>query len=223
MNTLALDSSALISLSESCVISALRFLKAKAAFVAPDSVYLESVENPLKIKQYGFSALRIKRLFFEGAVRRVSASPEKTQAVLALANSLFYVGERPLELIHKGEADCLGLALAGVVGGIAVDEKTLKLLIENPNKLRDLLVGEYEEKVRIEETTLKKWQQLTRGIKIIRSAEILAIAGKLGYFRFFQDDEVPAFHAAIYALKGYGCSLTKDELKEFEQINFKGR
>lgn len=223
MNTLVLDSSALISLSESCVVSALRFLRKSARFIAPESVFDESVENPLKIKQYGFSALRIKRLFFEKVVDEVPAAAARSQEVLSLANSLMLVDGRPLELIQLGEADCLGLVLSGNADAVVIDEKTLKLLVENPNKMRELLRGEYSGKVGFNEAALRKWQQLTRGVKIIRSAEILAVAGRLGYFRFFQEDEEAAFHASIFALKGYGCSITKEELREFEQIIIKGR
>ena len=218
MKTLAVDSSSLISLSESCVVSVFRHLLGRARFVAPESVYQESVDTPSRIKQHGFSALRIKRLFFEGAVGKVAADLQRTREILQLANSTMLVDGKPLELIQIGEAECLALVLSGKADALIIDEKTLRLLIENPEKLMGILKTEYEGKVVLEEKSLQKWQQLTRGIKIIRSAELLAVAGKNGYFGFFGDDEVLALRAAVFALKGYGCSLTKDELKEYDKL-----
>jgi hypothetical protein len=65
---------------------------------------------------------------------------------------------------------------------------------------------------------LSEWQKLTRGVKVVRSAELVAIAGELGYFDVFGAEKNDAVHAAVYALRGYGCSLTNDELKEFEEL-----
>ncbi len=219
MKTLVFDSSSLISLSESCIVSTLRFLKNKtgARFIAPESVFEESVGRPSKIKQYGFSAVRIKRLFFEGVMERVVVDGRLTEKVLSLANNLFYVGRVPLELIHLGEAECL--AYAHNTNGMVIDEKTLRLLVEDPNKLRGLLKGEYGGRLVINEERLVEWQSLARGIKILRSAELVGVAAKQGYFKKFEDDEGFAYKSAIYALRGFGCSLTNDEMREFENTN----
>ncbi|MFH0971345.1 MAG: hypothetical protein V1835_02145 [Candidatus Micrarchaeota archaeon] len=220
-----LDSSALISLSESCVVSVLRHLKekSKARFAAPESVFVESVERPAKTRQHGFSAVRIKKLFSEGIVEKITASQEKTRDILNTANNLFFVGNVALELIQVGEAEC-----AAVIGDnpdmcMIIDEKTLRLLIESPNKLRAVLEGEYGEKIKIDGKMLEKWQHMTRGIKVLRSVEVLGVAVEKGYFRSFGEDENLAYHSAVFALRGFGCSLTNSELNEFEQLFARGR
>ncbi len=223
MARLVLDSSALISLAESCTLSALAFLKEKAAaeFLAPGAVYKECVDNAEKIKRYGFSAIRIAKLFEDGIVKEAEVEKASTDEILGVANKLFSVSGKPLELIQLGESECMGLL--GSEKNLVIDEKTLRLLIEDPNKLRVLLKDEYEDKIEISADSLAKWQQMTRGIKVLRSAELLAVAAKKGYFDSFKSERSNALKFSIYALRGVGCSLTKEELTDYEGISILGR
>ncbi len=133
MKTLVFDSSALISLSETCSLSALDFLKKKSGvrFLAPESVHAETVETPLKIRKYSYSALRIKRLFDAGVVERGSADAAQTREIMKASNNLFFVGGRALKLIQEGEAACVAVMKQDAEAKfLAIDEKTLRLLVE---------------------------------------------------------------------------------------------
>ncbi len=223
MKRIVLDSSALISLSESCVASCLKFLKEKNSieFLAPQRVYDECVTRPLGIKQYGFSALRIKRLFLEGIVKITEVDGKEVELFLNAANNIYRVDGKPLELIQRGEAECV--VLMKKADCLVIDEKTLRLLVESPKKMEELLKSEYGKIVGVDGNYLVKMQQMTRGIKILRSAEILTIATKQKYFASYMQDETEAGRFGIFALRGFGCSLTKEELIEFENLNMVGR
>lgn len=223
MKRVVLDSSALISLSESCAASCLGFLKEKNSieFLAPQTVYDECVTRPLGIKQYGFSALRIKRLFLEGIVKKTEVDGLEVDAFLEVTNKLYHVNGKNLELIQRGEAECV--VLMKKADCLVIDEKTLRILVESPKKMGEILKSEYGKEVGLDGNSLTKLQQMVRGIKILRSAEILVVAAKQGYFARFGEDEGEAGKSGIYALRGFGCSLTKEELIEFENLNMMGR
>ncbi|MFH1107092.1 MAG: hypothetical protein V1787_04300 [Candidatus Micrarchaeota archaeon] len=218
---LVFDSSALISLSETCNAGALQYIKRRLGtrFMAPRPVFEESVGTPSKIKKYGFSALRIKRLFDEGVIEVPEAETDSLAVeVMGYGNSLLSSGKRPLKLIHYGEAACLALMIKTGCRHLAVDEKTLRLLAEAPHKMVKLLQPEYSEQLVENQQALEKWREKTKGMKVIRSAEILAVAAEQGFFKPFGKDEGRALHAAVYALRNAGCSLTSRELAAYEQI-----
>ncbi|MFH1199775.1 MAG: hypothetical protein V1708_01780 [Candidatus Micrarchaeota archaeon] len=219
--TLVFDSSTLISLSETCSTAALGFLKKRSGvrLAAPQAVYEESVGTPSRTHKFGFSALRIKRLFSNGVIEVPAGDlRQETDAILQECNSLLAVGGRPLKLIHEGEAACIALLQKTGAQHLAIDEKTLRLMVESPKKMRKLLQAEYSQPIEENTAALKQWEAKTKGVRIIRSAEILATAAQEGFFRQFGADEQDAWHAAAYALRNAGCSLSSRELAAFAQI-----
>lgn len=218
--TLVLDSSALISLSETCNAAALAFVKERCGvrLLAPESVFKETVETPSRIRKYGFSALRIKRLFDGGVVEAKKTDGAFVEELLSISNSLFSVGGRPLKLIQEGEAACVALMKQQGAKFLAIDEKTLRLLVEAPLKLRRLLQEEYEQEIEADGRRLANWRQRVFGIRVVRSSEILTVAAEKGFFKGFGADAAQAFHAAVYALRNAGCSLTAKELAAYSQL-----
>ncbi len=214
------DSSSLISLVETCNLDSLSFMKRKkkASFLVPPAVVYEIIENPLHIHRYAFAALRLKRALHEGMLEPFDAPglAQKTREILQHANNIFSVNGTPLKILHPGEAECLAGYLDSQAKGIVVDEKTTRLLIESPQLLWDSLKTEFGNGVRISEASLNKLKDKLRGFSALRSTEIIAIAYENGYYSSFGEDETDAFHAAAYALRQAGCSITSHELADYE-------
>jgi predicted nucleic acid-binding protein len=217
------DSSALISLSDTCNIDVLRFLRARGGeFAIPPAVEEEIVEHPAQLKQYAFSAVRLRKLVEDGVVR--AESPQRLasekQAVENAANNALRVGDRPLRLIHSGEAECLALLRISQQAQktLLVDEKTVRLLLESPKTLAERLRGEYAADVSIDETQMRAFKTGLERVNVVRSTELVAVAASLGFFADYGSLAGEAARTALGALQLAGCSVSSDELQEYAKL-----
>ncbi|HII39052.1 TPA: hypothetical protein HA318_03565 [Candidatus Micrarchaeota archaeon] len=223
MVNLVLDSSSLISLSETCNIDCLYFFQhhSRALFIVPPSVYQEIIANPLKISCFEFSAVRLRKVVEDGVAIEATAFElkKRTREVMAAVNNCVRVNDKPLALLHEGEAQCLAAYWVFDVIALAIDEKTTRLLVENPQKLVQILKEERVGELEVDEKALARFKEVTFGVKIIRSVELIAVAAEKGFFRQYKQFENQAFHAALLAMRRAGCSLTDKELKEYIEVN----
>ncbi len=221
-NTIVCDSSPLISFSDTCNIGALRFLKSRGArFVVPPGVRAEIVSNPMHIRKYQFSAVRLKQTLDSGVLELATIPDlaQKTSEVLEAANGIFAANGKTLKIVHEGEAECIALFEGVGAKALLIDEKTTRLLIENPYKLAELMEGEYGSKIAVDDGNLALFRKMTRNLFVLRSSEALAVAAKRGFFKEYGESENEAFHSALYALKESGCSITSGELDEYEKMS----
>lgn len=219
-SSIVCDSSSLISFSDTCNIDVLRFLKQKGArFFVPPGVNFEIIKNPLHIRRYQFSAVRLKKILDDGVLEL--ASPEsllqKTADFLDASNNLFFARDKFLPLVQQGEAECVAAYREVGAKALLVDEKTTRLLIENPVRLYEILQEEYAGKIRMNDENLKRIRDITRGMSVVRSCDVLAAASRRGFFDGFQDKAL-AVNAAIYSLKESGCGLSNQELEQYEKM-----
>ena len=124
--------------------------------------------------------------------------------------------EKEIHLISSGEASCL--ALGKLLDGkrinniIAIDERTMRMLVEKPENLQKLLQRKLHTKVIIK----KKNFSAFKGFKIIRSAELVYIAYKKGLVKLKNGQTV--LDALLWAVKFKGCSISNDEIAEIKKI-----
>ena len=86
--------------------------------------------------------------------------------------------------------------------------------MEAPLEMRSHLTGEFHTRVDVDREALDLFKEMTKGISIIRSAEIVALAYESNYFKKFREMETEAFESALYAVKFYGCAISFDEIRE---------
>jgi len=222
MKTIIFDSSTLISFSETCLINALYFLKENASvkFLATPAVQREVVATPMGIRRFEFSALRIKKLFDDHVVEALTTPNLKaqTQKVLSLSNNLFFVHGHPLPLVQLGEAECVAAFEGASINAMAVDEKTVRSLIEAPEKFSEQVASEYSARVEIDLEKLAEWKAITRDIKSVRSAELLSVAAQNGFFSDYGNAKGEAIASALYSLRNSGCAISSLELLEYERM-----
>ncbi|MBN1169972.1 hypothetical protein JXA56_03025 [Candidatus Micrarchaeota archaeon] len=214
------DAGVLISLTSSCLDNMLYFFaeKHKVRFIIPPSVEQEVVGRPLqsKIKRYLFSALRIQAAIDDGIIVVVDAEvKEKTAKLMKAANNLFYIKGKPLHLIDPGESEMLILAKELGVEYILIDERTTRMLIEAPLKLKDHLADEFKVNVIVNK---KNFQYLTAEIsalRALRTSELVMLSYENGYFLDFQSLQPAILEAVLYKIKYAGCSVGFREIKEY--------
>ena len=215
MKTLILDSSTLITLSLTGLIDVLEHLKkdCNCRFLITSNVKNEIIDTPLKIRRFELEALNMLRLIKEG-VLEVYSDPrldEEIKHVLELTNSLLNADGEDIRILHGGEASCiaLGKLLRNEVV-MAVDERTTRMLCENPDNLQRLMEMKLHKKVGFNRNALEKLETYTT-IRIIRSSEILIVAYKRGIINL-PTDKNTALDALLFATKFKGNSISYKEI-----------
>jgi len=212
------DASSLISLTDSCFIHVIYFLKKKyrGRFITPPSVEKECVEQPMHMKNYALHAIRLKRAIAEEMIDVVEAKPEqKAEEIKFAANNLFYVAGTPIRLLHAGEADVISLALEIGVENLLMDERTARMLVEDPESLRQHLEHELGKPVTVNEENLSLFSRATKKLRFFRSSELILLAYEKGYFADYKELERDAVEASLYKLKYAGCAIGFGEIGEY--------
>lgn len=217
---LIFDSGPIINFAMNGMLPILEKLKKefKGEFLITKEVKREIIDYPLTIKKYELEAMQIKDLFDKNIIKhaditneQVDLLREKREEIMSVANSLLHAKNENIHLLDKGE--CATLALSSILKGpnlIVIDERTARMLCENPENLRKLM----ERKLHIPIKSRKEDYNFFKNFKIIRSAELALIACKKNLFDI-KDPMI--FEAALYGLKYRGCSISEEEINEIKK------
>ena len=220
------DSGPLINLSMNSLLHILKRLKKEFSgkFLITPEVKEETMDYPETIKRFELGAIQLKDLFhkkiIEFPIQTKDQKIELTKTrdyIMTIANSTFHAKGKNIHLIDKGEA--ASLALSAILNKsdikkqnvIAVDERTTRMLCENPENLRKLL----QKKLRTKIKARKEQYAYFKQFKIIRSTELIFIANKK---KLFDLQDPRALEAMLYGLKYKGCSISNDEIKAMKKL-----
>ncbi len=212
------DASTLISISQTCLINILGSLQRKmdAEFIIPKSVYYEAVERPIFIKRFELNAVRIKKAISDGAFKIVSVEDKKLfDEIAEIANNCFFVKDKPIKLLQRGEIEALAIIKEVGAEAIAIDERTTRMLIENPRPLQKVLQSRKRIKIRLDKRNVDLLGVMFNGLSIVRSVELVALANEYGLLQ----EELPpgpqSLEAALFAAKYSGCAVSSREISIF--------
>lgn len=215
------DSSALISLTDSCLYNSIPFIAKEfnLSFVITDAIEYECVTHPLNLqtREYAFTALKIKNAIQNGTLVKVPSSEviqKKMNEILTLTNNLFFAQGKPLTLVQAGEAEILALANELHIKHILMDERTTRLLIEAPFRIKDHFEQEFRTNVMINRSNLETFTDIVRGIEVFRSTEFISLAYQYGFFDEYKSLKKEMYATALYKLKYSGCAIRYDEIEE---------
>ena len=220
------DASTIITFSMNGFLQELKKLKKifGGKFLITQDVKREVVDKPMKVNRFKLEALGIEKLMNEKVLEMPSSLKindglisKKTDEIKKVANNLFEARGKYLHLIDSGEASCLALSKIldekKIKNVVAVDERTMRMLGEKPENVKELLERKLHTKV-----VLKKENfGIFEGFKFIRSAELIYIAHKKKLF----DLNDGVLEALLYAVKSKGCAISGDEIKEIVRMNRK--
>jgi len=221
MKYIIFDSGPLINFSMNGSLHLLRKLKKvfNGKFLITEKIKTETMDYPERIRRFELGALQLVSLFKEGIIelpnfnqKQKEQLKKESEEIMTLANSMFIAKGRNLHLIHEGEATTLALShMLKDSSVIAVDERTMRMMCENPERLRKLL----QKKLRTPVNTNKKNYDFFRKFKIIRSTELVYIANKK---KLFDLKDPRALKAMLYAMKYKGCSVSKEEIEQMARL-----
>lgn len=216
MKRIVCDSSSLISMSSSCMLQLLGYFK-NVRFIVPRSVENEIRGAPMMTRRFKLSALKFQHLLNTGIIEVEEADQEEAKRFLERANTVFWLRGKPIKMIHLGEAEAL--ALATDADALLIDERTLRLFIETPSQLLEMLRKRIGKKIQQDSRALNKCVDSMEDAVIIRSSEIVAAAYENGILEeCFGEDGKDLLEACLWALKFSGCSITNNEIDEYLRI-----
>ncbi len=220
------DSSTLICLSNSALISCLDHLNRKLGikFFIPREVLREAIDRPDQMKSHAWSSIKIKQMVRKGTIEVIESNDDVetlSSEIDNLANNSFFLGSEKITILHPGEIDVLALATYWQIKRVSIDERTSRVLFENHNLLREHLQKEFGTRINVNISNLNKLKSMLSGVTFMRSPELLYLAYRTSYFSVFKEDEKKAFEYALYALKFHGSSISYHEIEEILSHAFK--
>ncbi len=214
---LMFDAGPLINFSMNGSLEILKKLKKefKGQFLITNSVKDETMDYPEKIKEFELGALRIEGLLKDKIIEMPNFSEKqkqeletKTKEIMNLANSTFKTKRRDIHIIDRGESSIIALSTIMKSNcALVIDERTTRMLCENPENLRKLLEKKLHTKIIANKENYKFFQQFN----VIRSIELAYIAYKR---KLFDLEDPRELEAMLYGLKLKGASVSEEEIQE---------
>ncbi|HLC95707.1 MAG TPA: hypothetical protein VJH97_00085 [Candidatus Nanoarchaeia archaeon] len=226
MKMLFFDSGPLISLTLNNLLWLIEPLKNKfkGSFCITKDVKTELVDTPLRIRRFEFEALQNIHYIDSGVLEVVDSQriDDKTKQLCELANSCFRAKSNWMTLVHTGEVSTIAACLELGADVLVLDERTARLLIEDPLKLRNIMQHKLHTRIDAHKENLKKFRNLTKNIKLIRSSELVSIAFELGLLDRFKpnlpDGRRTLLESVLWGVKLDGCSISTREIEQLLRI-----
>jgi hypothetical protein len=230
MKSLVFDTGSVISLAMNNLLWVLKPLKKKFGgdFILPLGVKYELIDRPLNINRFKLDAVVIRDYLMEGVFKLASNKEieRKSKYLLSLANNIYFAKNKPIKIIQDAEMDALALVLHYDSGALVLDERTLRLLVEDPESLGGVLSNRLHTKVKIDRSVLIKFRTEVKKVNIIRSTELIVVAYGLGIMdkyisvgkKVHNEFRKDMLSGALWGLKYKGCAISVSEINEILRL-----
>jgi len=198
-------------------------------FLITPRVRAELIDRPLTTKKYKFEALQMIPYILDGSLKVYNAEKVKPilDEILTLGNHLLKARDRYLTLVHPAEMEVIATAVFLKAKAVVIDERTARELLEDPDELAHWMSRKLKCDVRIDQESLKRFRRLTKGIRVIRSAELVTVAYELGllnrYVMAKEEKIIPdlqnvLLESVLWGVKLNGCSISRDEISQIRRM-----
>jgi len=229
MKSLIFDAGPIISLATNNLLWILEPLKEKfnGEFYITDAVRRELVDRPLETKKFKFEAIQVEMLIEKGTLKVIDSDfiKEKTPNLLGTANKIFRAYNNYIRIVHYAEISVIAAAISLNANAIVIDEKTTRFLIENPRRILEILRKTLHTPISINESNLKEFENTARGIKAIRSVELVTVSYEQGILDSFitkiPDARKTLLESVLWGVKLNGCAVSREEVEQILGIEAK--
>jgi predicted nucleic acid-binding protein len=225
MKALVLDSSTIISLALNNLLWILKPLKEKynGEFYITEEIREEIIDFPITTKKFKLEAMQIQEIIDEKIIQIYPQHQiEKEETINKISNEIFFVKDSYMKIIDKGELSALVLAKEIDAEAIIIDERTTRLMIENPKLLTTIFKNKLHTKIKVNENNLKEFISEFKNMKVIRSTELSTIAYELGildkYLSSRTTNRKDILEAVIWGMRFKGCAISDEEINEILQL-----
>ena len=229
MKAIVFDSGPVISLTVNNLLGLLTSLKERynGCFSITDSVRKELIERPLETKKFKFEALQVLRCI-KFDVLTVHESPrDLTIKLLDLANKAYIAKGNCVQVVHYAEMSSLAAAILNEADAFVVDERNTRLLLEEPERLAEILSRRLHTEKKVNKKNLDELRRLAKGIRLIRSVELITVSFEMGLLDKYVVDIPNArktlLEAVLWGVKLNGCSVSEEEIDEILKIEINSR
>ena len=229
MKSLIFDAGPIISLATNNLLWLLAPLKKEfnGKLYITEAVKHELVEKPLETKKFKFEAIQVEKLIEERVLEVIDNIfiRQENPKLLNLANEIFKAYNNYIKIVHFAEMSVIAAALSLKSDAIAIDEKITRFLIENPKMILEILKKTLHTPIYINESNLKEFKNTVKGIKTIRSIELVTIAyehGLLdGYITNIPNARKTLLESVLWGVKLNGCAVSKEEIEQIVRLETK--
>lgn len=222
MKALVFDTGPIISLATNNLLWILKRLKTefKGEFYITPAVKQEIVDKPLNSKRFKYEAMQVMKEIRENTITLYDNEQlrNKTLELLSLANNMFMAQNNYIKIVQYAEMEVLASCLLLNANAVVIDERTTRTLVENPNRVKDILEHKLHIKIIANKENIKRFSELAKSIKVIRSLELVIIGYEKGFFKdYIPDIKNPKknlLDGLLWGVKLNGCSVTADEIEK---------
>jgi len=226
MTTIILDSGPIISLAMNNLLWLFSEVKKKydMNFIITSGVKAEVVDNPLNSRRFKFEAMQVAKLIEDGTFTLMEDEGLQKTAnlILELANQCFSAKERNLHLVHYAEMHAVAAYLKCGADAMMIDERTTRYLVENPNKLKNVLRHKLHTDIVMHAKKVQVLKQKLRSVRFIRSAEFVTVAFEKGmldrYLPKLPNAKGQLLDALLWGLKLHGCAISEKDLRKMKKL-----
>lgn len=217
MKFLVFDTSSIITIVTNDLLWIIKELKLRfnGEFYIPSSVKIELIDKPLASKMFKLEAIMISKMINDGDL--VVHDTLNVDDLLIHVNAIYSVKGKPIHIVDRAEVEALALVLRLQAQAYVVDERTMRLLIENPFVLKTILEKKLHTKVDMNKKLVKEFLDISKGIKVIRSVELLTTAyekGLLNKFVTASNTQADLLDGLLWGLRLRGCSISTEEIDD---------
>ncbi|MBT3450534.1 hypothetical protein HN448_01090 [archaeon] len=225
------DAGPIITLAMARLLWVLKPLKEKfnGRFYITEAVKKEIVEDPINIRKFKFEALQVMKLIREGILEIYPKElNSEIKSITNLSNQTYKINDKWIEIIQAGEIETIYASSHNGPKYVVIDERTIRLLIENGKELKSLLERRTRKKVTLNMDHIKEFNSKLGKIRIIRSIELIGLAYMLDVLNPYLPLEMSEpkkvlLDSVLWDVKYNGCAVTDHEvieLKEYLLNNF---
>ena len=228
MKTIVFDTGPIISLTMNNLLWVLEPLKqiGNVNFCITNPVKKELVDIPLnKTKRFKFEALQVLHYIENKTLEIVDNDKIKKQTskLLGIANNCFKAFGHNISIMHEAEMSAIALCIQKKADALVLDERTARLLIENPKKLLNILKHTLHTGVKENKGNMKEFKKIAKDIRIIRSVELAAVAYENGFLDKYLTNTIPfskkiLLESVLWGVKLNGCAVSKREIEQIMRI-----
>ena len=226
MKSIVFDAGPIISLATNNLLGILPPLRKKynGKFCITESVKRELVDHPMETRKFKFEAIQIQKLIEQGTLEVIGTDfiNNQTPRMLDTANRIFMAFNNYMKIVHYAEISVIAAAIEQQSDAIVIDEKTTRLIMENPKLMMDILRKTLHTPIKLNENNLKDFRNMVKGIKAIRSVELVAVAYEQGildeYITKIPDARKHLLESVLWGVKLNGCAVSKEEIDQIMRI-----
>ncbi len=226
------DTNVLISLGANCLSWVLKKLHEtkNVVFLITEDVYKELIDRPFKYDYLKLEIFRYIDLIDEGVIKIVDHDITNIAHELGrLANNTYFSHGENIKILHRGELSLLAIAKTYNLKFISSDEVILRLFLEKPLELKNLLERRLHTYV---DFSRRNWEKVIdfigRKVRVLRSAELLYYAFKIGLFdnkintvsKYIKNARYHYLRGLLYAVKNKGCGISGNEIESYLRTLF---